>query len=691
MSEEKKEDLILKRFGRYLLLDHLVDGGMAKICRARFLGETADKIVAIKMIQPQYSANDSFKNMFMNEIKVAFALIHPNIAQTYDYGMENQQLFTAMEYVDGKNLKEFLDKLKTKKFVFPVEISVHIIAQAALALHYAHTLLDKLTGKPYSIIHRDISPHNIMITYDGAVKVIDFGIAKSNTNSEATQAGTIKGKLSYLAPEYLEGKALDCRYDEFGLAITLWEMLCGRKLFKAANDLAVLKLIQSCKIPPPSAINPNVPKELDAIVMKSLSRDRSLRYPNLDQFNRALIKFLYSTYPEFNATDLSYFAKELFKEEIKKEKEKFFEFGKVDLRPFLDDIQRGIKKPEDYTQNTNTANTAPQGAAADAVFVKDSNDRKGGRKAQIIDFGFEQNDPRGKKNTKNVSANVRAPKEAEDGTGPSLTDTVKRDNGTKVGAVGGDKQSKTGVFRKKETQLLVIKGSTGAGGSRDMSYRTTNGAPRRRPRDEDARSSGGNYKAGMIIMIIGLVAYWSYNNFYISKEKENPVAVVDHSNGRKTASVPMGKIIITNFEKQTQKIFINGEQADVSVVGQIDHPLTKEPLRLRVESPGLKHYFTTIGLGEQNPILKLEIPQMPTQSYGLLVDNRKCEAGKIYFELFGESRVEPIPMQNGKTLSIPVGDFQIYFQKEGNKVKREINFTIKREDDTVEFCDILKS
>ena len=131
MSELAKRE----RFGRYLILDHLVDGGMAKICRARFLGEQADKVVAIKMVQPQFSKDEAFKTMFMDEIKVTFGLLHPNIVQTYDYGMNLGQLFVAMEYCDGRNLKEYLDKLKERKFVFPVEISTYIISQACQGLY----------------------------------------------------------------------------------------------------------------------------------------------------------------------------------------------------------------------------------------------------------------------------------------------------------------------------------------------------------------------------------------------------------------------------------------------------------------------------------------------------------------------------------------------------------------------------
>ena len=163
-----------QRFGKYLILDHLVDGGMAKICRARFLGEQANKIVAIKMVQPQFCKDASFVQMFQDELNVTFSLLHPNVVQVYDYGKINDQLYTAMEYVDGVNLKQILDRLKEKNVVFPVEISLYIISQVCQGLHYAHTFTDKLTGKPLNIVHRDISPHNVMISFDGSVKVIDF-------------------------------------------------------------------------------------------------------------------------------------------------------------------------------------------------------------------------------------------------------------------------------------------------------------------------------------------------------------------------------------------------------------------------------------------------------------------------------------------------------------------------------------
>lgn len=329
-----------ERFGRYLILDHLVDGGMAKISRALYLGEQADKIVVIKTMKPQFSEDESFKKMFMDEVKVTFKLVHPNITQTYDYGFINNQLYVVMEYCDGKNLKEFMNKLHLQDSIFRIDLAVHVIAQACLGLYYAHNFTDKMTGKNANIIHRDISPQNIMLTYDGGIKIIDFGIAKAESNSEATKTGTIKGKFSYLAPEYIEGKKLDPRYDEFALAITLWEMLCGKKLFSHKNDIEVLKKIQECYVPAPSTVNSKIPKALDEILLKALSKDRENRYADLYEFHMVLMKFLNANYPDFHPKELVDLAQNIFRDEIKEDREKFKEFGKIDPRPYLDEIKK---------------------------------------------------------------------------------------------------------------------------------------------------------------------------------------------------------------------------------------------------------------------------------------------------------------------------------------------------------------
>ena len=316
---------VLKKFGRYFLLEQIAQGGMAEIYLARLNSEDgAGRLLVIKRIQSGYGANSEFLQMFKSEIKVTMGFNHPNIVQLYDFGEEQKQPYIAMEYVDGKNLRQFITRSNELKQPFPTELAAYIIEQAAAGLHYAHSFKDKITGQHLNIIHRDISPQNILLSYDGGIKVIDFGIAKASTNNEATRAGVIKGKPSYLSPEQITGESLDARCDIFALGIVLWELLVGKKLFAGENDLAILKLIESCQthVKPPSLVNPRVPKELDYIVLRALAKQREKRYQTAEEFQRALHKFLYSFMPEFNPTDLSYYAKELFKDEIVEERKR---------------------------------------------------------------------------------------------------------------------------------------------------------------------------------------------------------------------------------------------------------------------------------------------------------------------------------------------------------------------------------
>lgn len=645
MSENKKFD----RFGRYLILDHLVDGGMAKICRSRFLGEQADKIVAIKMVQPQFSKDESFKTMFMDEIKTTFGLLHPNIVQTYDYGVQNDQLFVAMEYCDGRNLKQFLDKLKERNYVFPVEISVYIAIQSCLGLHYAHTFTDKLTGKPANIVHRDISPHNIMLTYDGAIKIIDFGIAKSETNSEATQAGTIKGKLSYLAPEYLDGLDLDPRYDLFATGITLWEMLCSRKLFKASNDLAVLKKIQECKIPRPSSINPNVPEELDRILMKALSKDRNKRHANLEEFARELNKFLYSTYPDFNASDLSYFAKELFKEEIKTDREKMFEYGQIELRPYLDELKKEIEGGS----NPNQPQKDEEKIIKEPVI---------GRKAKEteLDFDFEE---------KNVA--------------------------------DGNPENKPGITRSTISRdMLATKTKTTRSSLSDKtSTHSTKMTKKTRKKLKVKESKGKNslvYAAGIAI-VFGFLAFKYLPNLtgqpsqIANSETFEEVAVT------RNPSSEDGRIKLKNFNKRVDKIFINGKEAEVDTLSYVKVQAGTN-LTVRIERPGFEFFVeqsVSVGNGE---IYELEVRATPEARYGYLMTSRSCVNGSIFFSLFGEEREEELPIRLKPGIAFPVQitdkgeiierEHEVFIRREGQDIKKGIKFSIG-ESKVIDLCRLL--
>jgi serine/threonine-protein kinase len=282
-----------KKFARYFLLDLLAQGGMAEIYRARLAAsDGAGRIIVIKRIQAGYGTNQEFLQMFRSEIKVTMGFNHPNIVQLYDFGEESEQPYIAMEWVDGKNLRQFMARFLELKQKFPIDLAVQIIEQAACGLHYAHNFKDKITGQALNIVHRDISPQNLIISYEGSVKVIDFGIAKASVNSEATRAGVIKGKPSYLSPEQINGEILDGRSDIFSLGTVLWELLAGKKLFAGENDLAVLKMIESCNtfVKPPSTLNPDVPPELDYIVLKALAKHRDKRYQSAEELQRALHK-----------------------------------------------------------------------------------------------------------------------------------------------------------------------------------------------------------------------------------------------------------------------------------------------------------------------------------------------------------------------------------------------------------------
>ncbi len=621
MSEKKFE-----RFGKYLILDHLVDGGMAKICRSRYLGDQANKIVAIKMVQPQFSNDASFVKMFQDELNITFGMLHPNVMQVYDYGKTNGQLYTAMEYIHGANLKQYLDRLKERKVVFPVEITTFIISQVCQGLYYAHTFTDKLTGKPFNIIHRDISPHNIMLTYDGAVKVIDFGIAKADTNSEATQAGTIKGKLSYLAPEYLEGLELDQRYDIFAVGITMWEMLCSRKLFQAANDLAVLKQIQTCKIIPPSQVNPNVPKELDAIVMKALAKDRSARYENMDQFNRALVKFLYSQYPDFNASDLSFFAKELFGQEIKEDGVKFVDYGSIDITPYINEMAQ---------EESKTGKIARKD-------VKDAIQKGHPQKMQVLDL------------------------QVEDVTGieldkPTLEATSQRKNTAK--AVSSAPKSTRTISHKSGTSTSVSK--------RDVNI-TRTGSRVTTKRDFKNSKPESSPLSPVIIMIIAAslagVAYLQSDlvesmiginiHHIIHGEPSRQVssvgpARVDNSEENQPApKAKFGKIILSGVD-MSMNITINGQKKEY-VGNAIEVPLNRE-MTVTIKKQGYASFVKRVITTANQSSVVVAVPALDRARIGLLTTSLNYSAGsKLIFDVDGETVEKEMPFND---YQVPEGNY----------------------------------
>jgi serine/threonine protein kinase len=320
----------IESFGKYLLLERLAAGGMAEVYLAKSSGVSGvAKFLAIKRILPQYSDNPEFIDMFKEEAKIAIHLSHGNVVSIYEFGVEARQFYLVMEYVEGQNLRQILNHLKKEGKEFSIDQVVYIIKQVAAGLDHAHRCLDGATGKPLNITHRDMSPQNVMISFEGEVKVVDFGIAKAESQMEQTRAGTIKGKFGYMSPEQADGHLVDSRTDIFSLGIILWELLAKDRLFTANSEAATLRKIRDCQIPPLRRINPSIPGELERICNKALSKELSLRYQSAADFHRDLNRFLNTQYPEFSPQDFSFFMKNSFADMFLENRKKQVEYAKA--------------------------------------------------------------------------------------------------------------------------------------------------------------------------------------------------------------------------------------------------------------------------------------------------------------------------------------------------------------------------
>jgi len=292
-------------FGRYQLLEKIAAGGMAEVYRARMRGEEGfEKIVAIKRILPHMADNDDFITMFVDEAKLAAQLTHNNIIHIYDLGKEDAYHYIAMEYVEGKDLRSILKTATEKGYPLPVELALFIASKVANALDYAHRRMG-MDGKELNLVHRDVSPQNVLISFEGDIKLCDFGIAKAATKVQQTQAGALKGKLQYMSPEQAWGKKVDRRTDIFSLGIVLFEMLTGDRLFSGDTDLTILEQVRDARSEPPSVKNPDVPKRVDQIVLKALAKNPQDRYQNASEMEKDINSVLYSFQPAPGPADLA--------------------------------------------------------------------------------------------------------------------------------------------------------------------------------------------------------------------------------------------------------------------------------------------------------------------------------------------------------------------------------------------------
>jgi serine/threonine-protein kinase len=280
------------QLGRYRLIKSLGVGGQAEVFKARYSGPGGfERTVVVKRILPANCEDPEFLRMFAAEAKILGMLHHPNVVHAYDVGESDGALFLVLEYVDGPSLGRLMRALRNAKRPLPAAFAAHFALEVCRALDYVHRLCDS-DGAPLNVIHRDVTPSNIVLTSTGSLKLLDFGIAKYESSEVQTRHRTVKGKPAYVAPEAIEGRAFDARVDLFSVGVVLHEMLTLTPLFGADHDLAILHKVLEMRIPRPSETRPDVPPVLDAIVMKALQRDPALRYASAAEMARDLDEFV---------------------------------------------------------------------------------------------------------------------------------------------------------------------------------------------------------------------------------------------------------------------------------------------------------------------------------------------------------------------------------------------------------------
>jgi serine/threonine protein kinase len=278
---------------RYRVLEKLESGGMAEVFRAESQGlQGFRKQVAIKRVLPHLSEKKKFISMFLDEARLSAQLSHSNCVQVFDIGVGDQAYFIVMEFVDGANLKSIAESLKNQGQEFPVSAAAFIAHEICKGLSYAHELTDE-HGVPLQLVHRDMSPPNVLVTKYGEVKIVDFGLAKATSQLEKSEPGIIKGKFAYLSPEATLEQEVDRRADIFAVGIMLWELLASQRLFVGDTDLQTVQKVQAARVPPISQINRKVPPELERIVGKALARDPRQRYQTARELGQALSNFMF--------------------------------------------------------------------------------------------------------------------------------------------------------------------------------------------------------------------------------------------------------------------------------------------------------------------------------------------------------------------------------------------------------------
>lgn len=319
-------------FGKYYLLERVNVGGMAEVYKAKAFGvEGFERLLAVKKILASIAEDEAFIEMFIDEAKIAGQLNHPNITQIFDLGRADNAYFIAMEYISGKDLKTIFERARRIGEKVDIPRVCYIIMKVCEGLAYAHEKTDA-SGEPLNIVHRDISPQNILISYEGEVKVIDFGIAKASGKQSQTEVGILKGKFSYMSPEQVRGLHVDHRSDIFSLGILFYELLTLERLFLGDSDFDTLEKIRKVEVSPPSLYNPHIPKELEDIALKALARSAEERYQSAHELAEALERFMRNQGYYFTNKDLASAMKSSFSADIEFENKKLDYYRGLNLQ-----------------------------------------------------------------------------------------------------------------------------------------------------------------------------------------------------------------------------------------------------------------------------------------------------------------------------------------------------------------------
>jgi serine/threonine protein kinase len=295
-----------QEFGHYTLLRRIAVGGMAEVYVAKTGGVAGfEKLVALKVIHPRLSEDEHFTQMLVEEAKIAVLLTHVNIAQTFDLGKIDETYFISMELIEGADAYRVMRRCAELKKAIPIDVAAFVVAEMCSGLDYAHRKRDPNSGQPLNIVHRDISPQNVLISNAGEVKIVDFGIAKAASRSTQTEVGVIKGKYYYMSPEQAWGDPMDHRSDVFSTGVVLYELLTGRMLYQDADVPTLLDKVRKAEIPRPETRRPSIPRPLSDIVMKALAKKPEDRWGSAGEMGQALHQFLYSVSPTFAATRLA--------------------------------------------------------------------------------------------------------------------------------------------------------------------------------------------------------------------------------------------------------------------------------------------------------------------------------------------------------------------------------------------------